>query len=54
MYQDAATSVALRAQIAALVICPLGDLQADEGRFQFRNPVLNLWGTEKMRLVLFS
>jgi hypothetical protein len=31
-----------------------GGLQAVKGWFQFRNSVLDLWGTEKMRLVLFS
>lgn len=52
--QDAATSVMVRTQMAALVIYPLGHLQALKGCFQFRNPVLELWGTEKMRLVFFS
>lgn len=33
---------------------PLGHFQASKGRFQFRNPVLDLWGPEKMRLVLLA
>lgn len=51
--QDAVTSVVVRTQI---VIYPLGPVQAHEGgggEFQFRNPALEPWGTEKRRQVLF-
>lgn len=52
--QDAVTSVVVRTQI---VIHPVGPVQAHGGGggggFQFRNPALEPWGTEKMRQVLF-